>query len=478
MSEQLIVVAKRDCPTCTMIEPVYAQLAAGETPLTVYTQDDPGFPGNIDGVVDDTGLETSYRLDIEIVPTLIRMRDGEEVGRTFGWHRDEWQQIAGIEGLGEGLSASQPGCGARNVDPGMRERLMVRFGDAHIAARQIELGEYDDPMESCFERGWTDGLPVVPPTDERIVRMLAGTTRAADEVIGLIPPNRIECTVEKVAINAVLAGCRPEYMPVVLAIVEAALIPEFAMHGLLCTTYFSGPTIVVNGPVTRAIGMNATFNCLGQGNRANATIGRALQLLIRNVGGGVPGGIDRAAFGNPGKFTFCFAEDESNPEWTPLSVARGFDPGVSTVTLFHGDGVQAIVDQKSRTAEELARSIAMGLQAVGHPKLIQTCNAILALSPEHYAIFKAAGWDRARIEEELHAATVRPGAELVAGAGGVGEGMGEDYADSDWPKFWRDHGLLIVRAGGTAGLFSAIIGGWAGGRNRDVVRPVTKEIGT
>jgi hypothetical protein len=478
MAEELIVVAKRDCPTCTLIESVYAQLHEGPLPLTVYSQDDPQFPDTIPTVHDDTTLAASYGLDIEIVPTLIRKRDGEEVERVFGWHREDWERISGLPDLGTDLPASQPGCGARNVDPGMRERLKVRFGDANIASRQIELGDYDDPLESCFERGWTDGLPVVPPTDERIVRMLGGTTREPTEIIGLIPPNRVECTIEKVAINAVMAGCRPEYMPVVLAIVEAALIPKFAMHGLLCTTYFSGPTIIVNGPMSRAIGMNSGFNCLGQGNRANATIGRALQLLIRNVGGGVPGEIDRSAFGNPGKFTFCFAEDESNPEWTPLSVARGFAPGTSTVTLFHGDGVQAFVDQKSRTPEELSRSVAMSLQSVGHPKLVQGANAVLALSPEHYAIYKEAGWDRGQIEESIHAATVRPGSELVQGAGGVGEGMAASFADDSWPKFWRDHGLLIVRAGGNTGLFSAIIGGWMGGRKRDVVQPVTKEIGS
>jgi hypothetical protein len=478
MPEELIVIAKRDCPTCTMLEPVYAELAEGGTPLTVYSQDDPSFPDSVDGVVDDTGLETSYRLDIEFVPTLIRIADGEEVGRAVGWERSEWRRLAGLDGLGAKLPPAQPGCGARNVEPGMRERLMVRFGDVDIRARQIDLGAYDDPLESCFERGWTDGLPVVPPTDERIVRMLAGTSRAADEIIGLIPPNRMECTVEKVAINAVMAGCRPEYLPVVLAVVEAALIPEFAMHGLLCTTYFSGPTIIINGPTSRAIGMNSGVNCLGQGNRANATIGRALQLLIRNVGGGVPGGIDRATFGNPGKYSFCFAEDEGDPEWTPLSVARGFKPGASTVTLFHGDGVQPFCDQKSRTPEELTRSLAMSLNVVGHAKLAQACNAILLLSPEHYGIYRDAGWDRERIEEALHAATTRPGKDLVWGAQGVGEGMPAKRSHEMLPKFWRDHGLLVARAGGKAGLFSAIIGGWIGAESRDVIQPVTKEIGT
>ena len=478
MSEELVLVVKRDCPTCTMLEGVYRQLDEGGTPLKVYSQDDPTFPESLAGVLDDTGLEKSYRLDVEFVPTLVKFADGEETGRVFGWDRAEWQDLTGVSNLGPELPASQPGCGAKNVDPGMRERLMVRFGDVNLGARRVELSDYDDPLEACFERGWSDGLPVVPPTDERIVRMLAGTTRDPHEVIGVIPPNLVECTIEKVAINAVMAGCRPEYLPVVLAAVEAALIPEFAMHGLLCTTYFSGPTIIVNGPISRAIGMNSGGNLLGQGNRANSTIGRALQLLIRNVGGGIPGGIDRSTMGNPGKVGFCFPEDESDDDWTPLSVARGYAPGVSTVTLFHGDGVQPLSDQKSRTAEDLARSLAMGLNAVGHPKLVQVSNAILVLSPEHYAIFQESAWGRSEIEAAIMAGTERDGEDIVAGAHGVGEGMGKDHLGKKWPKFWPENSLLVVRGGGQAGLFSAIISGWIGGRNRDVVRPVSKEIGT
>ena len=162
------------------------------------------------------------------------------------------------------------------------------------------------------EREWGDGLPVVAPTEERVGAMLAGLD--PDEVLAVLPPRGGSATRRAVAVNAVMAGCKPEYLPVVLAAVEAALMPEFCMHGLLCTTYFSGPLVIVNGPVACAIGMNSAENALGQGNRANATIGRALQLVIRNVGGGVPGGIDRATFGNPGKYSFCFAEDESDPE--------------------------------------------------------------------------------------------------------------------------------------------------------------------
>ena len=153
--------------------------------------------------------------------------------------------------------------------------------------------------------------------------MLSGTTRHPQDVVGLIPPNLVECSVEKIAINAVLAGCLPQYLPVVIASVEAALQDEFCMHGLLATTYFSGPLVIVNGPIAREIGMNAKGNVLGQGNRANSTIGRALQLLIRNVGGGKPKEVDRSAFGTPGKVGFCFAEDEAGSYWQSLAQERG-----------------------------------------------------------------------------------------------------------------------------------------------------------
>jgi hypothetical protein len=222
--------------------------------------------------------------------------------------------------------------------------------------------------------------------------------------------------------------------------------------------------------------MNCGVNALGQGNRANATLGRALNLIVRNVGGGRPGEADRATLGAPSKFTLCFAEDESDAEWEPLSVARGFARGTSTVTLFQGHGVEAFVDQKSRTPEGLTRSLGLALVKIGHPHLVQSARAVLVLSPEHYRIYREAGWDRSRIERALLEATVRPGSDIVAGRDGVGEGVPRERAHEEVPKFHED-GLLVVRAGGGAGLFSAILPGWLAGRNRLELQPVTKEVG-
>jgi hypothetical protein len=355
------------------------------------------------------------------------------------------------------------------------ERLEAKHKGGALVSRKIEFADTEDPVELAYARGWTDGLPVTPPTDERVIAMLKGTTRKPNELVGRIPPFLADCTVEKVAINAVMAGCKPEYLPVLLAALEAALEPMFTLHGVLATTYFSSPIIIVNGPVAKRIGMNSGINVLGQGNRANSTIGRALNLIVLNVGGGRPGEADRSTLGAPSKYTLCFAEDESDPAWEPLSVARGFRRGASTVTLFQGHGPEAFVDQKSRTPEALTRSFAMSLVKMGHPKLVQSARAILVLSPEHYAIYREAGWDRKRIERALYEATIRPGTELVAGADGVGEGVPADRAGEMVPKF-HDDGLMVVRAGGPAGLFSAILPGWLAGRNKLELQPVTKEV--
>ncbi|MFK8048306.1 MAG: thioredoxin [Halioglobus sp.] len=469
-----IVVLKKDCPTCTLVEPALAELEAAGRSIQIWTQDDPDFPSTLSKVGDDRNLEQSWRLDIETVPTVIRMNREREVERTVGWDRTEWQRLFEVDQLAEDLPAFRPGCGSMSVGPGMAETLALRFGDIDLASRRIEIADLEDPMESCFERGWSDGLPVVPPTEIRVVRMLAGTTRDPKEVLGLIPPDLQPCTIEKVAINAVMAGCKPEYLPVVIAAVEACLIEEFCMHGLLATTWFSGPMLIVNGPIAKAIGMNSGTNALGQGNRANATIGRALQLVIRNVGGGKPGGVDRSTIGNPGKYTFCFAEDEDNSCWESLAVQRGFDKGASTVSLFAADGVQGMADQKSREPESLCRSFAASLLSVGHPKFAMVSDAFIIIAPEHQRIFSDAQWSKKQVLDKISEFTTRPGSDIIGGIDGIAEGMPEYVKDMDLPKF-KPGGLNIVRAGGTAGLFSAIVGGWLASGDMGS-SPVTKEI--
>ena len=472
LPDGLVAVVKRDCPTCELVAPVLSDLheRAG---LTVITQDDPSFPVDADWVRHDDDLALSWHHDIEAVPTLLRVSGGVGEQRTVGWSRAEWERLTGVDGLGDGLPDWRPGCGSLSVDPAHADALAVRFSGSGLRSRRVELAALEDTWEAMWSRGWSDGLPVVPPTKQRVLRMLEGTTRDSSEVVAVVPPSLAECTIEKVAVNAVMAGCEPEHLPVVIAALEAACTDEFNMHGVLATTMSVGPVLVVNGPVGERIGMNSGLNALGQGNRANSTIGRALQLVVRNVGGGHPGGVDRATFGSPAKVGFCFAEDEEGSPWSSLAGSRGWRAGQSTVTVFAGESPRIFADERSRNPESLTKHLAQALQATVSPRMMLGMDAMLVLSPDHMARYADAGWSRDRFMEELSAELTFDGDNLLAGAGGIAAGLPPRAAGQRVPKF-RPGGLLVVHAGGPAGLFSAIIGGWANGpRGSD---PVTREI--
>jgi hypothetical protein len=473
-----VAFVKQDCPTCILVLPVLRQIeqlirSFGGT-LEIHVQDDLSFAEGFSHACDDTALATSYRYNVDTVPTLLRLKDGQEDTRAVGWRRPEWEAVTGISGLGEGLPEYRPGCGSKTMDPAMPVRLKVRYGNTGLVSRRVAVPALSDPAETCYERGWTDGLPVVPPTEERVLEMLDGTARAPQEIIGRIPPNLAECTVEKVAINAVMAGCRPEYMPVVLTAVETALMSAFGLHGVLATTNPCTPVVMVNGPISRAIGMNAKGNVFGQGNRANAAIGRTLQLVVRNVGGGRPGEIDRSVFGSPAKYSFCFAEDDEDPRWNSYAVSLGFSPQASTVTIFPGDGITQIIDHVSRQPEDLCRSYAGCIRAIYNTGHVIGVQAFLAIAGEHANVFYEAGWSKERVKQELEALLKIPVRELVPGRSGLSGLTPEEKADPDnlIPKF-KNGTFNIIRAGGNAGKYSAIISSIGG---RGSIEPVTREI--
>jgi thiol-disulfide isomerase/thioredoxin len=251
----LVAFVKRDCPTCIEVVPVLE--AIGEkVPLTIYTQDDPNFPEGL-ASQDDTDLRMSWHHEIEAVPTLLRVEAGREVERALGWHRGEWESLTGLSGLGPDLPELRLGCGSLSVEPSRVPQLAVRFSGSKLLSRRVEIATLEDEAEAFFDRGWTDGLPIVPPTEVRVLAMLDGTSRSPDEIVAIVPPDLAPCTVEKVAINAVMAGCKSEYLPVVLAAVEAACTDAFNIHGLLATTMSVGPVLIVNGPIRGRIGMNS-----------------------------------------------------------------------------------------------------------------------------------------------------------------------------------------------------------------------------
>lgn len=472
LPDGLVAVVKEDCETCQTVVPVLKELAA-QPGLTVYSQDNPSFPAGM-SVQHDDDLSVSWHHDIETVPTLLRVKDGVEVERTVGWSRPDWQRLTTVEGIGADLPEMRPGCGSLSVDPDTIDQLRVRFGGSVLASRRVDVADAQDELEMMFERGWTDGLPVVPPTEARTLRMLAGTSRDPAAIVATVPPDLVDVTVEKVAIAAVMAGCRPEYLPWVLTAVEAACNNEFNMHGLLATTMPVGPVIICSGPGTRAIGMNSGGNALGQGNRANSTIGRALQLVIRNVGGGRPGEVDRSTHGGPGKLSFCFAENDPESPYGTLAGQHGIDDGVDALTVFAGEGPRCVVDQLSREPDSLARSLAASLQTLHHPKLVMAFDAILVMGPEHARVFAEAGMNRNAIIDLLMTHLVRPTDDLLRGADGMAEGIPAGAADDAEMAKFRPGGLMLAYAGGGAGLFSEIIGGWVNGEAGST--PVTRAV--
>ena len=338
-----------------------------------------------------------------------------------------------------------------------------------------------DDLEIWFDKGVTDGLPVAPPTRERVERMLGGTTRDRVELLGQMPPNYGRATVEKVAVNAVMAGCRPDYLPVVLAAVEAACTPAFALHGVSTSTHFSAPLIVVNGPIRPRIGLNCSFGVFGPGHRANATIGRALRLVMINVGGARPGETSMSTFGHPGRYTYCIGEHEEASPWPPYHVERGLGPEDSAVTLFAGEAPHGISDHASRTARSLAGSIGWSMAGLWNAKHFPLySHTMLVVGPEHARTFGEEGWSKEDLKRHLFETVRVPYRNLLPDADG-GEGTNlrfgkgsEPDPDALIPKFPSPDDLHIVVSGGTAGRFSMAIPGWLGTRNGST--PVTVAI--
>lgn len=490
----LLCFVKEDCPTCVLSMPLIeaAHRAFGDAcDVWAVGQEATGNALLVERhsltlpMLDDSALRVSWAYDLDTVPTIILAdASGREIRQFVGFAREDWRalvaELASITGAPppeidwEAYPEMRPGCGSKSVEPGIAERLAAEAAGSPLRARQIDIAERDDPFEFMFDQGLTDGLPVVPPTPERVLRMLAGTRREAQDVVAIVPPNMAPATVEKVAANAVMAGCRPEYLPVVIAALEAVCTDEFNVHGILATTWGATPVMVVNGPIRHRLGMNMGTAVLGSGNRANATMGRALKLVLRNIGGARPGEVERSTLAGPGKYTMCFAEWEERSPWEPLHVERGFDPGDDVVTVF---GIESsphgIADQLSRTARALAGSIGLGVECAFHPKLHLQGEILLVISPEHADTLAHDAYGKDDLRARIQEVTSRPLRDLLADAE-AGEGMqarwygpagpSEEQLDKPLPKFRDPKAINIVVAGGEAGKWSAVFGGWVGGQ--------------
>lgn len=318
-----------------------------------------------------------------------------------------------------------------------------------------------EQIEFCFARGWTDGLPVVPATRDLVKDMLEAGGLRPDAVIAEMPSRKVAVTADKVAINAVMAGCKPEYMPVVAAAVKGLAAPEFGLHHV--ASALSGPSIVivVNGPIAKKLGINATNNVFGPGVRANATIGRALRLVLLNCLKYSPGVSDRATMGTPGKYTCCIAENEDDHPWEPWHVERGFKPEDSTVTLVAASTMIQIWNYGDH--EQILRSIGDALSFVGSIAILDQSPGAVILGGEHAERLRASGWSKKQIREFVVAHTGRTVADLKRAGRIDGDVTAADevtlHHAMDTPE-----DLMLICAGSPVGALSMVLPGFGSSR--------------
>ena len=343
-------------------------------------------------------------------------------------------------------------------------------GNRDFASAVLEVSDAAEANELFQRNGWTDGLPVVPPTEDAVARFLDAAMLAAADIIGVEPVRRRRITAEKVAIAAVMAGCLPEYMPVVVATIKAMCQPEYALHGSTASTGGSAPFIVVNGPVRLSLGMNATHNALANASRANATIGRSVRLVLLNVLGGIPGQLDRSTLGHPGKFTFCVAEDEEDCAWLPLSVERGVPAGTSAVTVMQVESPHQIMNEWTHDPKDILDTYAAAVRSNMLTYSIWEGNYAFVIAKQHREIFAAAGWNKQDIREyTFEAATVKRGEWRLVGKAAV---AGRKDEAQVYRALRSPDDLLVIAAGGPAGGFGAVVPPWYGKKSLAVTMPV------
>ena len=439
LRDGIVVFVESDCPTCRLaierlagagIDDV-AIVFEDPTPVAARVARQAGYAGPV--FSEPAPYADSERHAIETVPTTIRFDNGNESARVVGWDRDALSTLLGTT-LGSAEPATKPGC----------------------AARWTYSTPVVDEMEEMFELGYTDGLPVVPPTPGRVQAMLG--KHDPNRSLGPVSPGMGEATLERVAVCAVLAGCKPVYFPVVLAACEAMLDEAFNLNGLAVTTSPPGQTVIVNGPIRQQIGLHSGVGALSPGWRANMTIGRAVRLLVYLTGRGTPGGLDRATLGHPGKLGLCIAEDEETGPWTPLHVERGFAADASTATVIGCDTPMSVSDHRSQTPEQLAATLAWAAAATWSPNWWPLVNVtqLFVICPEHVALFAASGWDKDDVRNAIFTTPERSGAELT----GYGEAppAAHQHPDQRFRKWDNPNQIMLIAAGGEAGRFSAVFG--------------------
>jgi len=480
----LLVFFETDCPTCRLAVPYLNKLARSARVIGI-SQDDEAATKRFSEqlatafqVQRDPGLALSQAFDLTFVPSLFLIGPGGRVLRShFGFDKSVLNEIAAqmrcapVADEFDGAPQSKPGCMSRHLEP----KVGGEFAPApaigstrRVPASVIEVPDSEDPFEYCF-RAFCDALPVIPPTPERIARMFGSAAADRTEVIARVPPCYGEATLEKIAANAVMAGCVPDMMRVLLPLVRAVCDERFNVHGVQATTHFAAPLVIINGPVRNELGFAYRQNVFSNVARANSTLGRALQLILLNIGGARPEGIDMSALGNPGKFSYCIAEHEEANPWEPFHVERGFRPEQSALTLFSAEAPHGVSEHTARTPKQVLKSISYALATVWTHRACLGSEAVVVLSPEHARTIHRAGWTKQQAREFLFQNTGVPVRCYEDAPDAEGSQLVSTYkeilidGERCYQKFRTLESIRIVVAGGTAGKFSAVIGSWAAG---------------
>jgi hypothetical protein len=338
-----------------------------------------------------------------------------------------------------------------------------------LASKIHQADDIAAVQELYHSNGWTDGLPIVPPTRDAVEACLEWSMTPPDQLLGIEPVRAQAVTAEKLAINAVMAGCLPMHFPVVVTAFTAMLQPDFLLHGATASTGGSAVFVVLNGPIRRELGASGTFNALGNSDRATAVIGRALRLALINILDVRPGGIDRSTIGHPGKFTYCVAEDEDDTPWLPLAEQRGMPKGASSVTVMAAGAPRQIMNEWTTEPKEILETFAAEMRANLRHYSLHAGNYALIIPKQLREHLQSAGWTKTDIANFIHERARIPRSDWAD----VGKAaVVRDRGDSIYPALESPDHLLVVAAGGPAGGFGAVIPPWLGHKSKAVTMAI------
>ncbi|HEX3091776.1 MAG TPA: TlpA disulfide reductase family protein [Candidatus Angelobacter sp.] len=482
----LLVFFETDCPTCQLALPYLNALKRDSIQVIGLSQDDERLTKEFVSALKisypvelDSGLRISRAYDPHNVPTFFLLDESGQVEKTLvGFDKQGLNDLAAALGHApiappdDGAPAWKPGCSSRHLEPevdgGAAEgsaKFLRRAGDH---ATRITLRDDEDPFEYC-RRQFGDALPVAPPTEEKVEAMVRASGLAPETVIARVPPFYGEATVEKIAANAVMAGCEPEMMRVLLPLMRAACDERFNIHGVQATTHFAAPLVMINGQVRQELGFWSKQNVFSNVARANSSLGRAFQLVLLNIGGGRPDGIDMSALGNPGKFSFCIAENEEENPWEPFHVTRGLKREQSAVSLFAAEPPRGVSEHTAPAGKTVLETISFALATVWSYRMCLMPEAIVVLCPEHVKTIHRDGFTKAQVRQFLFENTGIPVRYYSPAERAEGTQLAANYkeitirGEKCYQKFRSPEAISILVAGGTAGKFSAVIGSWSTG---------------